>query len=36
VCERDKAKNAIKLMKQAHPYEEVAFDIIPLIEESEL
>ena len=36
VCERDKAKEAIRLMKQAHPYEEPAFDITPLIEESEL
>ncbi len=36
VCDRDKAKEAIRLMKQAHPYEEPAFDIAPLITESEL
>jgi hypothetical protein len=36
VCNRDKAKAVIAAMKQAHPYEEVAFDIFPLIEESEL
>jgi hypothetical protein len=30
------AKKAIRLMKKAHPYEEVAFDIVGLIEESEL
>lgn len=36
VCERSKARTAIKAMREAHPYEEVAFDIYPLIEESEL
>jgi hypothetical protein len=36
VCDRDKAKEVIRLMKQAHPYEEPAFDITPLIDESEL
>jgi hypothetical protein len=36
VCDRDKAKAAIDAMKKAHPYEEVAFDVIPLLEESEL
>lgn len=36
VCDRDKAKAVITAMKKAHPYEEVAFDIVPLIEESEL
>jgi hypothetical protein len=35
-CERQFAKHAVELMKAAHPYEEVAFDIYPLIEESEL
>lgn len=36
VCERNKAKAIIKAMRQAHPYEEVAFDIYPLISEDEL
>ncbi len=36
VCEKEKAKSVIEKMKSAHPYEEVAFDIVPLIEESEL
>lgn len=36
VCERDKAKLVIQKMKEVHPYEEVAFDIVPLLEESEL
>ena len=36
VCDRDKAKEAITAMKKVHPYEEVAFDIYPLISEDEL
>ncbi len=36
VCDRDKAREVIAVMKKAHPYEEVAFDIVALIEESEL
>ena len=36
VCERSKAKVIIEAMKQAHPYEEVAFDIYPLLNENEL
>lgn len=36
VCERENAKAAIEAMKQAHPYEEVAFDIYPLLSEDEL
>jgi len=36
VCERAKAKEVIKAMKKVHPYEEVAFDIYPLISEDEL
>jgi len=36
VCDREHAKAAIAAMKSAHPYEEVAFDIYPLIDESEL
>ncbi len=36
VCERSNAKVAIETMKQAHPYEEVAFDVYPLLSEEEL
>lgn len=36
VCSREKAKNAIAAMKAAHPYEEVAFDLYPLLSEDEL
>lgn len=36
VCPASKAKAAIAAMKKVHPYEEVAFDIYPLIREEEL
>ena len=36
VCEGDKAKDVIAAIKKVHPYEEVAFDIYPLISEEEL
>lgn len=36
VCERSNAKEAIAAMRKAHPYEEVAFDVYPLISEEEL
>jgi hypothetical protein len=36
VCEREDAKAVIAAMKAVHPYEEVAFDIYPLLDESEL
>lgn len=36
VCDRSKAKAVIEAMKSAHPYEEVAFDIYPLLQEDEL
>ena len=36
VCDRTKAKEAIRAMKKVHPYEEVAFEIIPLLDEDEL
>lgn len=36
VCDRLKAKQVIEAMKQAHPYEEVAFDVYPLIDETQL
>lgn len=32
ICERDRLKAVIEAMKSAHPYEEVAFDIYPLID----
>lgn len=35
-CDRANAKAVIQAMKSVHPYEEVAFDIYPLLEESEL
>lgn len=36
VCERENAKAVIEAMKQAHPYEEVAFDVYALLSEDEL
>lgn len=36
VCDKDKAKEVISAMRKVHPYEEVAFDIYPLILEEEL
>ena len=36
VCERSKAKEVIAAIRKVHPYEEVAFDIYPLISEEEL
>lgn len=36
VCERSVAKKVIESMRKVHPYEEVAFDIYPLISEEEL
>ena len=36
VCDRDKAKGVIAAIRKVHPYEEVAFDIYPLISEEEL
>lgn len=36
LCERSKARAVIEAMKKVHPYEEVAFDVYPLIDESEL
>lgn len=36
VCERSSAKLVIAAMKEAHPYEEVAFDIYPLLDENML
>lgn len=36
VCRRDNAKVVIAAMKAAHPYEEVALDIYPLLDEDNL
>lgn len=36
ICPKDKAKQVIKAMKATHPYEEVAFDIYPLLSEQDL
>lgn len=36
VCDRAMAREVINVLKKAHPYEEVAFDIIPLIREEDL
>ena len=35
VCDVEKVKNVIEELRKAHPYEESAIDIIPLIDESE-
>lgn len=36
VCERSLARQALAAIRQAHPYEEVVFDIYPLLSEDEL
>lgn len=36
LCPRNKAKEVIDAIRAVHPYDEVAFDIIPLLDESEL
>lgn len=36
ICNRKDAKKVIAALKIAHPYEEVAFDIYPLIDEAQL
>ena len=35
-CDRANAKAVIGAMKSAHPYEEVAYDVYPLLEEADL
>ena len=35
VCDVDKVKNVVQVLRKSHPYEEPAIDIIPLIDESE-
>lgn len=34
ICDVDKVKGVLKALRQAHPYEEPAIDIVPLIDES--
>lgn len=36
VCPKNKAKSIIREIKKVHPYEELALDIYPLINESDL
>ncbi|HPR09508.1 hypothetical protein KDA06_01200 [Candidatus Saccharibacteria bacterium] len=36
VCNQADAKQAVAAIKQAHPYEEPAIDIVPLIDEEDL
>jgi len=36
VCEKSKLDGVIKAIKKVHPYEEVAFDVYPLLSEEEL
>lgn len=36
VCKRSKVKEVIKAVKAVHPFEEVSFDLYPLISEDEL
>ena len=36
VCDRAHAKAVVDMVRAAHPYEEVAIDIYPLLDESEL
>lgn len=36
ICKKDKVKKVVLAMKKAHPYEEVAYFIFPLLDENEL
>jgi len=36
VCDRVVAKRVIRALKEAHPYEEVIIDIVPLVDEDQL
>lgn len=36
LCPKEIVKKVVKAIKKVHPYEEVAFDIIPLVEMDEL
>lgn len=35
ICPKEKVKEVIAAMKKVHPYDEVAFDIYPLLDEEE-
>ncbi len=35
-CEVEKIKKVLKALREVHPYEEVAVDIVPLIDENDL
>ena len=36
VCDKDKAREVIAAIRKVHPYEEIAFDIYPLLSEEGL
>ncbi len=36
MCDRSDAQSVIEALKLAHPYEEVAFDIVPLLTEDQI
>ena len=36
VCDKSDAKRIIQIIRNSHPYEEPAFEILPVLEESEL
>lgn len=36
ICDRTSAKNVVRKLREAHPYEEPAIDVYPLIDEEEL
>lgn len=36
VCSKEKAKEVIEAIRKVHPYEEIALDIYPLVDEEEL
>lgn len=36
LCSTEKAKEVVNAMKEVHPYEEIAFDIYPVLSETEL
>lgn len=33
ICDIDKVKNVLKIIREIHPYEEPAIDIVPLLDE---
>lgn len=36
LCERERVKDVIEAIKKVHPYEQVAIDIYPLVDEEEI